>query len=405
MSEVLAYGFKLSENFGGPSVLHGFRAALEKVAPGTGIVYYDPAPIDPVAVSDMDFPVREFPYTKRIRAFLKDWARQKLLRRLPKDAGRRRFWEDYRAADAVVNIYAICFCGNWGVRTVARKHASRKLCLRRMLEQFLPNLVARLDGKVSVKSTSSYGELCTDAVRTIARWSARWCFTRMVAREEESRRQMRELAGARRDMPVAPDLANLLPYAVRASDRPVVGIVTSFQIERKWAGSAEGYLDCMRSLVRHVRDDFGCEVLLIPNQINGPDGRGDAEVADDILAGVPDRTGLSVFDMAGSGACALKSAIAACAAVVSPRYHSCVAALSSGVPLLTLGWHYKYGELMALYGQSSRALPTERCTVRELRDQFDRLWADREKIRTVLAAKGAEVSGAVLNSVKWMLEG
>ena len=402
---MLAYGFKLSENFGGPSVLHGFRVALEQVAPGTGIVYYDPVPVDPLAVSDMDFPVREFPYTKRIRAFLKDWALQKFMRRLPKDANRRRFWEDYRAADAVVNIYAICFCGNWGVRTVAKKHASRKLCLRRMLEQFLPNLVARLDDKVSVKSTSSYGELCTDAVRTVARWSARWCFTRMVAREEESRHQMRELAGVKKDMPVAPDLANLLPYAVRVTERPVVGIVTSFQIERKWAGPEEGYLDCMRTLVRHVRDDLGCEVLLIPNQLNGPDGRGDVEVTNDILGDVSDQTGVSVFDVAGSGACALKSAIATCAVVVSPRYHSCVAALSSGVPLLTLGWHYKYGELMALYGQSSRMLSTERCTAHGLRDEFDRLWTDRDRVRFDLTAKRTEVFTAVLNSVKWMLEG
>ena len=399
---VLIYGFKLSENFGGPSVVHGFREALRRIAPGLSLRCYQPTPVDPISVSDMDFPVREYPYGKSVKPFLRDWARQKFLRCLPADSARRDFWLDYRAADVVVNVYAICFCGNWG--TKAFSSTRNKSCLKYMLQQFLPNLVARIDGKLSVKSTASFGQLNSEALRKVARWSMRWCFARVVAREDESRRQLVEDAGVAKEVLVAPDLANLMPVVEVTRRTNRVGIVTSFQMERKWNGPGEGYLACMTALVRHLRDVLGCEVELIPNQMNGPEGRGDLEVAHEIRSVVGgDDVGVSIFDSSRFGGLELKRALAECEAVVSPRYHSCVAALSAGVPLLTLGWHYKYQELMALYGQDLRMLPGEACTAKSLVETFDALWNDRVQIRGELSRRAEEVSAAVVDSVRYML--
>lgn len=124
---ILAYGFRLSENFGGPSVVHGFWAGLRQLFPDAQLVCYQPTPVDPVSVSDMDFPVVEYPYAKKTRRFLKDWMRLKFLKRFPSNPLCQRFWRDYRQADTVVNVSAIY--------------------------RFLPNLIARMDGKQLVKLT------------------------------------------------------------------------------------------------------------------------------------------------------------------------------------------------------------------------------------------------------------
>lgn len=122
---VLAYGFKLSENFGNPSVVPGFLVGLRHRFPKAQLVCYQPMPLNPLSVSDMDFPVVEYPYAKRIRRFLKDWMRLKFLKRFPADPTCRRFWQDYRHADTVVNVSA--------------------------MYRFLQNLIARIDGKKLVK--------------------------------------------------------------------------------------------------------------------------------------------------------------------------------------------------------------------------------------------------------------
>lgn len=397
---ILTYGFKLSENFGGPSVVHGFRAGLRQLFPNAQMVCYQPTPVDPVSVSDVDFPVVEYPYARKVRRFLKDWMRLKFLKRFPSDPVCRRFWRDYRQADTVVNVYAICFCGNWG--TKAFSSTRNRSCLKYMLQQFLPNFVARIDGKRSVKSTASFGPLNSEALRKVARWSMQWCFARVVAREDESRRQLVCDAGVSREVRVAPDLANVMPVVGERMRRNCVALVTSFQIERKWNGPDKGYLACMVALIGHIRT-LGCDVLLVPNQINGPDGRGDIEVAMDLLRALPCQEGVSVFDIKRNSGLALKRILAECEVVVSPRYHACVAALSSGVPLLTLGWHYKYGELLDLYGQSRYALPTETCSEERLLATFRDLWRSRDSVRDELAKRIPEVREQVLDSLKYML--
>ena len=70
--KILAYGFGLDANFGGPSVVHGIHDALNHVFPKNEFVVYQPLAVDPVSVSDLDFPVRAFPYRKHMFKFYRD---------------------------------------------------------------------------------------------------------------------------------------------------------------------------------------------------------------------------------------------------------------------------------------------------------------------------------------------
>lgn len=60
-----------------------------------------------------------------------------------------------------------------------------------------------------------------------------------------------------------------------------------------------------------------------------------------------------------------------CEVMVASRYHSCVAALSAGVPTLVIGWHYKYDELLNLYGQDKWIISCDNCTSDKLISLFN----------------------------------
>ena len=399
MAKILAYGFPLDANFGGPSVVHGLRAALTSLYPGHELVVYQQRKVDPVSVLDLDFPVREFPYRKRLFKFYRDGLLLKFFGRRSRGASSARFWDDFRAADAVVNVYAICFCSS--IRTYMST-TSRLHALRILFQAFGIGLMARLWGKLSVKSTSSFGpiEKGSDAFR--ARLACRWAFTRIVAREEAGRRELEVRAKVGRRIEVAPDLANAWRPARPPVARPRIGVAVSFQSEIQWQKLGLDYMRFMRELVAHAAGKDGCEVLLLPNQTVRMGGRTDVAVAEELRASLPGLPGITVFDAISSSPTALREAIASCSAVVSCRYHTCVAAFASGVPTLVLGWHCKYEELVKRYGQERWMLSTEACASMDVKKEFDELWNRRSSIAAELAARGPDVVAAAVDSVAYL---
>ena len=87
----------------------------------------------------------------------------------------------------------------------------------------------------------------------------------------------------------------------------------------------------------------------------------------------------------------LKNEIASCEVLVASRYHSCVAGLSAGVPTLVIGWHWKYEELLTLYGQEEWVLPTELCGKDILITKFTDFWRNRKAIKKELIETGINV--------------
>ena len=77
----------------------------------------------------------------------------------------------------------------------------------------------------------------------------------------------------------------------------------------------------------------------------------------------------------------IKNEIASCEIMVASRCHSCVAALSSGIPTLVIGWHYKYEELLHWYGQVEWLLSHNNCDTKLLIEKFDKLWEQRDYSR------------------------
>lgn len=404
MHKVLTYGYPSDWNFGGPSIILGFRELLRSLDPDAEMACYETAPLTRRVVADYDFKVRTFPYCG-IKAFWKDFALHSLFRRFPRDEARREFWKDFDEAETVVNLFGICFCSGH------RKLDGGFVALRSLLDllrRFSPNLAARMAKKRSVKSTCSYGPATREFDRKAAAYASRWFFDVMVAREQGSAQRMHELTGGERvDLPVAPDVANLMPVPCVAREDGLVGLVVSYKMEQEWVRSDINYIDCMISLIRHIQEVHHCRIVLIPNQDGSLAGRplrrGDTAVARDIITKTGVTARISILETLGRPAFECKEMIARCSLVVSPRYHACVSALTAGVPLLTLGWHEKYVELSSLYGQQRWMLRAEDCSAEKVVRAFDALYADRDAVETEIRSKGKDVKSLVLASGRILL--
>ena len=402
MRKILAYGFPLAGNFGGPSVVHGLREALREVCPEAEFVCWDRGALDPVVCREMDFPVGRDPYFRHPVKLLRDYVATQWFGMTPRGEDKRAFWRDFKESDTVVNCYAISFHHKKDDRVHRFPFFA---ALRRVFDFYGISMLACLTGRLSVKSTSSYGPMSTDYEKWLAKLAARLAFDRFIAREAESADELARVASLDRPVPVSPDVGNVMPLGGDVDVVPGrVGIAVSFRIIREWEGKAEDYVSCLAKLVAYVRDVHGCSVLLVPNQLTRSDGPNDADVARMVIDALRDRTGVDVFDAAASGPLALKRAIASCEALVSSRYHASVAGLSSGVPQLVIGWHRKYGELMDLYGQGEWMMATGEVSADSLCERFDSLWRNKAEIRTKILLRRGVVCKMVVDVLREALE-
>lgn len=392
MRKILAYGFPLEGNFGAPSVVHGLRELLRHVCPDAEFVYYNRGALDEYCACDMDFKVRVNPYEGCPYRLFRDYVAVRWFGLRPHNPAKLEFWEDFLSSDAVVYAYAICFHYKQLDAPVARPLLS---AVRRALNFTGLSLLARVTGRRSVKSTSSYGPMPYPYYKWLARISSRF-FSVMVARERESECAMREQAGVRKSIFIAPDVANLMPAGDASAVPGRVGFAISFQIVNQWKGAAEDYVECMRELVRHVCSHGNREVVLIPNQYAHTSGANDEDVARRILDGVGGK--VRIVDASHCGARTVKSEIASCEFLVSSRYHASVAGFSAGVPELIVGWHHKYTELAELYGQLEWVMRTEDCSVAAVIDAFDRAWGRRDELRRTLRSRILPVRDRVIAS-------
>lgn len=399
---VLVYGYSSESNYGGVSLILGFRELLRRLDSTAEMVCIEDGPVPVFAAKEHDFTSLSFPY-RRMGAFWKDCLRVRFLGRLPKDDEKKVWWQWFQAADAVVNLDGIAFCsslkrakGRWCVLTA----------LKRLAKEYSLNAAAKLLGKRSVKSTASFGPVETPVDRLVARWSSRFLFDAIVAREPESAEELLGKTGLRRTVPVAPDIANLMPVPSCPIEPDLVGIVTSFQMEKQWKGPEAGYLETMVRLAEAILAE-GYRIVLIPNQDcargSRPVKRSDTEIAETILERLSNRSRVTVSPVRGRSGLARKAEIARCFLLISPRYHACVSAMTCAVPTLTLGWHVKYRELTRRYGQEAWLLPSEACTHEALVGMFRRMASSREAIAASIRAHQSDVVRAVVESGRYLL--
>lgn len=169
----------------------------------------------------------------------------------------------------------------------------------------------------------------------------------------------------------------------------VLGVNVSSLIERyKTAG--QDLRGEVARFIRHVVRDQGMGVLLVPhvNALKGAQTRGDATYMATLLAQAGD-LGDSVRMMPHEfNAAQIKHVIGNLRFFIGARTHSTIAALSSGVPTVSIAYSVKArGINRGLFGNEDAVLPTPDVSEQSLRKRLAWLFREEDTLTATLAAR------------------
>ena len=175
----------------------------------------------------------------------------------------------------------------------------------------------------------------------------------------------------------------------------MIGINISPLVVRFQSGG--GGLDAWRKtaagLIEAVAARTGRAILLVPHVGSPLDDEDDFAFMDSLWRMVGDDTKTPVrLVPAGLGAAELKGLIAQCEVFVGARTHATIAALSSGVPTLSLSYSLKaIGINQDIFGHQEFCKPVKDIDVADIVDTLSRMVDGADSLRGDLAARIPEV--------------
>lgn len=386
MIKVLATGVKLEDNFGGPSILHGLQEVLTEIHGNDyELTYYQIAPVSKYSSRDFNFKICTVPFS--FKNFGLDLLRDKEV---------KKYIKEVKSSDIIVDLVGICFSDNLN----PQKFGYLRMIISAVY-QFRLLAIAKIFRRKTVKNTCSFGPMKSKLNQKSAAFACKYLFDVVSAREMKSRDALIYEAKVKKEIILSPDIANMMTFSSNnIFDNKKIGISTSHQIIRQWKGEI-GYIECILNLCRHISKTYGIQIILIPNEVQPLQDMNDITVSRKIQEELKkEDIHVSIVDSAHMSSREIKDIIASCEVIIASRYHSCVAALSSGVPTLVIGWHYKYEELLRWYGQDKWGLSTDECDSEKLISIFDSFWEKREESKKIIAKKYPEVRKAVLAAGK-----
>lgn len=123
-------------------------------------------------------------------------------------------------------------------------------------------------------------------------------------------------------------------------DRPTVALSVSQAICQWIQADADRHRETWLEVIAWLRRELDANIILIPHVQEAYDGNNDNLVATALLRGCgwDPRVRLAGGDLSAAG---FKAILSRCDLVIAERMHASIAALSSGVPVLTIGYSVK----------------------------------------------------------------
>lgn len=265
---------------------------------------------------------------------------------------------------------------------------------------------AAATGTPFVKLSQAIGPFRKKRVRWPAKFFLKRCGL-LIARGKETAANVRNLLGPGKKCCECADVAFLLEpaeedvvdrYLVKNGlpSRMFVGLSPSAVVDRKArAKGIRGRYRCaMTGLIEHSRRVTGLPVVMVPHAWPQTGrGREDVELCRDIYDQLDDKRNVFMVTE-NTDARILKGIVARSEVFAACRFHAMIAALSSSVPTLVVGWGHKYTEVMRMFGMEGYSCDFTTVRQEELYRSFSRLWSDRGQLRRQVS----ENLGAVTES-------
>jgi len=180
--------------------------------------------------------------------------------------------------------------------------------------------------------------------------------------------------------------ALLSRLGITAGEQPVIGIAPNMRVYDRMPGKgAENqYVQTLIEVVKFCRR-LQASAVVLPHEINA-----DSEIRDDrylcelIVSALRDKENIGAITTRESSS-NLKSLIGQLDLLIGSRFHSIVAALSSRVPCVVLGWSHKYDELMGMVGLERYVIRHEELEQEKILEIIAEAWNHRKDLSKQLS--------------------
>jgi polysaccharide pyruvyl transferase WcaK-like protein len=288
--------------------------------------------------------------------------------------------------DCVLDFSGFNYSDDWGVVNARRGLAWADYC-RRNRKPFV--CLPQAWGPFRIPAVA-------DAVRRLCT-----CASLVYARDKVSLSYLKDLLGAGGErVRMAPDIAFLFSgdsplagreflrsYGVEVGRSPLVAVTPNLRVYERCPGrgTANEYVRLLTLVANHCIRQWGASVILIPHtfSMQEPPREDDRLLCGLVEVAVSNPSRCFVVRRYLSAAMA-KSVEGHVDLMIGSRFHSCVFALSSGIPAVALGWTHKYPELMALVGLDQNALIHVDFSPARVTELLDAVWRRRDQARTTI---------------------
>jgi len=288
--------------------------------------------------------------------------------------------------DCVVDFSGFNYSDDWGVVNARRGLAWADYC--------------RTNNKPFLCLPQAWGPFHVPAVADAVRQLCS-CASLVYARDKVSLSYLQELLGPGSEhVKMAPDIAFLFsgdsPLAGReflkscgvdVEQSPLVAITPNLRVYERCPGrgTANEYVRLLTVVANHCIRDWGASVILIPHMfsMHEPPQEDDRLLCGLVEVAVSNPSRCFMVRRYISAAMA-QSIEGHMDLMIGSRFHSCVFALSAGIPAVALGWTHKYPELMALVGLDQSALIHVDFSPARVTGLLDAAWERRDRARATI---------------------
>lgn len=368
--KIFITGLCLQGNKGGPALAISLMSQLRKIFPEARFV--------------MSVPSAEFSFEvqwadKAGTAVVSDFSHLDLIAylfHLPvrfKKVRVTNWLIELKAAELVVDLSGVSYVGPPAGTT-------KRVLLNGRFKYFL---FSRIFGKPFLAWTQSYGPFSNALIRYVAKKDLS-ALPVIMCRGESGKAAVEQLL-PRKAVQSYPDVAITLDYTLERGREMIVdaGIMSDLLVTVSPSAVLYSKSGDREGLNRHVSDmiwlckylvSSGYRVLLVPHTFRSENHdplKCDYAVSREVYEGCGAITEKVSLVEGDNSAVELKSIIANAKVHVGARYHSLVAALSSGVPAIALSWHVKYQDVLAQFGVGKYVVPLS--NGREFRSRMENL--------------------------------
>jgi polysaccharide pyruvyl transferase WcaK-like protein len=295
--------------------------------------------------------------------------------------------------------------------------------MQRFIIGFLPAWTVLLVRGTMVQLPQTYGPYKSP----LARWLARYLLRRsrvIVARDKVSQRIAQDLVGAPMEVRLSPDVAFSLvavhpgvlsvdPALDGSPSGSVIGLNVNGLMYRggytrnNMFGLRMDYPGFLRDLVTGLLDEHDGELWLIPHTYAAAgDVESDSEASRELRESLPQSLQPRVRIVDGEyDQHEVKGVIGTCDFFIGSRMHSCIAALSQGVPCVGVAYSMKFRGVFESVGMEDWVVDARELDADQAVARVMELYRTRDGIRDELAANAdaarvrlKEVFAGILNT-------